>query len=161
MENTNTGTTNAEALTPQEDQIQFLTFQGAKFKEQLTEAQAAVGNRIHQSLDIMTAWRESITAQINAYNEVAAKDSIYPLFTTGDSIESIDEILTTWVENFSSDYDDAIESAVSLALESERGWGGSTELTITAVIESVDAYDLLSSMKEDILKCFKEERDND
>ena len=161
MENTNTGNINAEALTPQEDQIQFLTFQGAKFKEELTTAQAALGNQIKDSLDIMTAWRESIKAQINAYNEAASKDSIYPLFTTGDSIETIDEILTAWLDNCSGDYDDQIERSVEFSLESERGWGGSSEMTISAVIDSVDGDDLLRTIKNDILNAFKEGRDND
>lgn len=161
MENTNTGNISAEALTPQEDQIQFLTFQGAKFKEELTTAQAALGNQIKDSLDIMTAWRESITAQINAYNEAAAKDCIYPLFTTGDSLETIDEILTAWLDNCSGDYDDQIERSVEFSLESERGWGGSSEMTITAVVDSVDGDDLLRTIKNDILNAFKEGRDND
>lgn len=162
METTNTGNINAEALTPQEEQIQFLKFQAEKREQDNTDLKQLVGNKIHESLNLMTAWRESITAQIAAYNAAveAAESTDFPKFSTGESLESIEEVLNSWVNNFYGDYDDQIIESIEITQESERGWGGSNEITISANADVNDTSSLMDSIKEDILKCFKESREN-
>ena len=156
MENTNTGNITAEALTPQEDQIAFLTFQGAKFKEELTQAQTALGNQIHESLNLMSAWRDSITAQITAYNAAAEAGKIFPLFPTGDTIETIGDILDAWKENNTYEYEDEILAAVDCELSYDKGWNND-EVTISIDRNVGDCDSLLDKIKRDILECFREE----
>lgn len=157
MEQNTTGNINAEALTPQDEQIQFLTFQNEKKNEEIKNITELLNERVQDMHEIMRAWREQIEQQINAYNQVnTLHGDVFPVFKTRDSIETIDEILTTWKENNLYAYENQILEAVDCEIDFESGWR-KDEATISVSKEVGDIDDLMESIKNDILTIFREE----
>jgi len=138
----------------------YLKFQLQQRQEKIDELHAHIGERVTEAAAMMTAWRWSITTQITAYNAAnEANGNLFPVFSTGMTLDSVVSILESWKENHSGEYDDKIIDCITIEMDSERGWSGN-EMTISASADVTDADDLLDRIFDDIVNCFREEEGN-
>ena len=154
MDNTITGNTNAEVLTPQE-QINLLN-------QRLEQKTAEAVKSTTLVNEMLVQWQMTITQEIERYNDFAVQVGFkeIQLGMTMDW-EAAHEAARDWASDSCYSYESEIEDCVDVELEHD-GYG--KEVTIRGEVSVTDHESLVREIVTDFLKAFKskleEEADN-